>query len=116
MASQMVQINEPPMSIGEALLKPKEEIMARIERKPPEGQYAKGVVKHPRVPAFLTKDGSQLRIWCCWCDSWHHHGAGSRDDEEYPLYGHRVAHCDTASPYRETGYVLTDPATLEKLR
>lgn len=57
----------------------------------------------PELPAYLfTVDGQPgLRVFCRWCDRWHYHGA---------VYGHRTAHChNLASPYRETGYVLTDP-------
>jgi hypothetical protein len=88
--------------------------MTRIAREQPEPGYLRGVAKYPRLPAHLTADGAQLRVWCGWCDAWHYHGAGSVDHPEYPLYGHRAAHCHTASPYVQTGYCLTDPATLEK--
>jgi hypothetical protein len=79
--------------------------VSRITRKKPEGQYPKGVVVHPRLPAYPRKDGYGLRVWCCWCDAWHYHGEG---------FGHRADHCITNSPYVETGYVLTDPATIER--
>ena len=59
----------------------------------------------PRVPAYPDTRGG-LRTWCCWCNKWHYHG---------PKYGHRSAHCHRAdSPFRDTGYILTDPAALER--
>ena len=65
--------------------------------------------KRPRLPAYPRTDGVPgLRVWCCWCDRWHVHGDG---------YGHRVAHChNDTSPYADTGYVLTDPAAIERAR
>ena len=92
--------------------------MSKIAREKPTRGYSVGVVKYPRLPAYLVgeRGREQLVVWCCWCDAWHGHGAGSKDDPEYPLYGHRVAHCHTDSPYRKTGYVLTDPKTLERKR
>ena len=62
----------------------------------------------PRVPAYPRDkhlgQSTGLKMWCCWCDTWHYHGDG---------YGHRVAHCyDKNSPYNDTGYWLTDPAKL----
>jgi hypothetical protein len=59
---------------------------------------------YPRLPAYpypLNGGGTGLRVWCCWCDSWHKHGGG---------YGHRAAHCAGESPYRPGGYILADPA------
>jgi len=77
----------------------------------------KSAAKYPRVPAYLvgSPGRKQLRVWCGWCDAWHIHGAGEEGASEYPLYGHRVAHCHTDSPYKNTGYTLTDPATIEKV-
>ena len=55
----------------------------------------------PQLPAYPRTDGIPgLRVWCSWCRRWHVHGAG---------YGHRAAHCHTASPYRDSGYTLTRP-------
>ncbi|MEI6448539.1 MAG: hypothetical protein WCP98_01145 [Actinomycetes bacterium] len=90
--------------------------MSKIAREKPEAPYIVGVAKYPRLPAYLVNNGTQLRVWCCWCDQWHHHGAGAKDDPEYPLLGSRAAHCGTASPYRRTGYVLTDPKRIERTR
>ena len=61
----------------------------------------------PRVPAYPDGRGG-LRTWCPWCDRWHYHG---------PRYGYRPAHCRKArSPFKATGYVLTDPIRLEACR
>jgi len=92
--------------------------MSTIARNKPTGGYAEGTVKYPRLPAHVVgaRDREQLVVWCCWCDAWHYHGAGIKGDSEYPAYGHRVAHCHTDSPYKQTGYVLTDPKTLERKR
>jgi hypothetical protein len=90
--------------------------MSKIAREKPTPGYIVGTAKYPRLPAYLTNDGVQLRVWCCWCDVWHYHGAGAKDGPEYPLYGGRGAHCHTDSPYKKTGYRLTDPATLERKR
>lgn len=60
----------------------------------------------PRLPAYPRRDGvSGLRIWCSWCDRWHYHSNE---------FGYRAAHChDEESPYVD-GYVLTDPAVIER--
>lgn len=71
----------------------------------PRYDAAHELVAYPHLPAYPRKDGCGLRVWCCWCGRWHLHGQD---------YGHRVAHCWTASPYQETGYVLVDPAKLER--
>lgn len=71
--------------------------------------------KKPRLPAYpypfkYDSGKTGLRIWCCWCDRWHYHGDG---------YGHRAAHChaqNPASPYNDTGYMLTSPQTIERVR
>ena len=50
----------------------------------------------PSLPAYPTAHG--WRVWCCYCDRWHQHGAQP---------GHRAAHCFVvSSPYRQTGYIL----------
>jgi hypothetical protein len=85
-------------------------------REKPNSTSRIGAAKYPHLPAHLTGDGRQLRVWCCWCACWHYHGAGSPGEDEYPVYGHRVAHCHADSPYAMTGYVLTDPAKLERKR
>ena len=91
--------------------------MSRAARQKPDPGFLVGVVKYPQLPAYRYRiapalrspgdDGWRLRVWCCWCDCWHHHSCE---------YGHRAAHCHTASPYLSSGYVLTDPATLERKR
>ena len=73
-----------------------------------------GVAKYPHLPAYLTKDGLSLRVWCCWCHDWHYHGAGTIANGDFPAYGGRIAHCHTDSPYRRTGYYLTDPEQLAR--
>lgn len=94
--------------------------MSPIARNKPVGGYSVGTVKYPRLPAYLVGEPGRemLAVWCCFCDTWHGHGAGLPDDSEhpYPAFGHRVAHCHTGSPYKEAGYVLTDPKTLERKR
>lgn len=61
----------------------------------------------PRLPAELVNVGAQLRVWCEHCRCWHYHGLP---------YGDRACHCrwDVDSPYKDTGYVLTDPVDLER--
>lgn len=83
--------------------------MSPIARNKPVGGYSVGTVKYPRLPAYLVGEPGRemLAVWCCFCDVWHAHA---------PEYGHRVAHCYTGSPYKATGYVLTDPKTLERKR
>ncbi len=87
--------------------------MSRIAREKPSPGFTEGIVKYPRLPAYMFgKPGrEQFGVWCCWCDCWHFHGAVAKEE-----YGHRVAHCHTDSPYQRTGYVLTDPKTLARRR
>jgi hypothetical protein len=61
----------------------------------------------PCLPAY-PHSAREVRVWCCWCHRWHIHGS--------EVLGHRHAHCadDVDSPYKATGYVLTDPAELER--
>ena len=42
-------------------------------------------------------DGVHFKFYCIWCGREHLHGRGE---------GHRVAHCDKGSPYKEDGYYL----------
>ncbi len=52
----------------------------------------------------------QLVVWCPYCATFHHHGAGP---------GHRAAHCiSTDSPFRETGYYIApfNKSELRKVR
>jgi hypothetical protein len=56
----------------------------------------------PTLPAYRTRDGSQLVIWCDYCKACHSHGAAGGT-------GHRVAHCwEPSSPYRNGGYYLKE--------
>lgn len=68
----------------------------------------------PILSAYRTQDGTQLKVWCAFCKSWHFHGvvgpatgAGN---------GHRAAHCHQPdSPYGLIGYSLKEvPAGIER--
>jgi len=58
----------------------------------------------PILPAWDT--GKHYAVWCQYCVVWHRH---SRED------GDRAAHCDTPSPYKETGYVVRCVGAAPKL-
>jgi hypothetical protein len=50
------------------------------------------------IPIIVCEEyNGQWRFWCPFCKKWHYHGAEP---------GHRVAHCGSDSPFRETGYIL----------
>jgi hypothetical protein len=60
--------------------------------------------KYPVVEAIEYGNEEGLKMYCEYCKKWHHHG----------IYeGHRVAHCDKDTPYKETGYILKRRATSE---
>ncbi len=62
----------------------------------------------PTAECELSKDGTQLVVARCpLCGKTHRHGAGKPGTPEYPVLGHRVAHCfDPKSPYDRSGYHL----------
>jgi len=52
----------------------------------------------PILIAFPRNREGDLDAWCPHCKQWHHHGPGE---------GHRHAHCNRESPFREGGgYIL----------
>ena len=62
----------------------------------------------PTLPAHEhTDDDSQVMwgVWCRHCDQWHWHGPGE---------GHRLAHCQKATPYQPAGYNLADAGPLSE--
>jgi hypothetical protein len=82
----------------------------------------------PTLPAYRSRDGIQLMVWCTHCQKWHSHGGcgGTCHPEIRDRYrclprgvpctcpvgtsnGHRVAHCHgRCSPYDNTGYDLEE--------
>jgi hypothetical protein len=82
----------------------------------------------PTLPAYRTRDGIQLMVWCTHCQKWHCHGGcggtcNPRIRDRYRFLpagtscacpvgtgnGHRVAHCHCdCSPYNRTGYTLVE--------
>ena len=37
----------------------------------------------PTIPAYHTDDGTQLKVQCDYCRSWHHHGAAGGSTRRY---------------------------------
>lgn len=62
---------------------------------PDINSYTKTDEKTPVLLAYPC-EGNQVKAWCPYCKTWHHHGR---------YKGHRVAHCHTG-PFKETGYIL----------
>ena len=65
----------------------------------------------PTLPAYRTRAGSQLAVWCEHEQRWHRHGAvsGTPGDGD----GHRAAHCTCPnSPYDVHGYFVEEVGRL----
>lgn len=54
-------------------------------------------MKIPVLMAVERNKEGHLSVWCPYCERWHHHGIGE---------GHKAAHCDGDSPFRQTGYII----------
>jgi hypothetical protein len=66
-------------------------------------------MKEVELPAFLDRSPSNCNVWRVWCDycqRWHTHGAGGKDEDPMKTLGHRVAHCKPGGPYEGRGYHL----------
>lgn len=53
--------------------------------------------EYPVLQAFERNQYGHLSVWCPYCKIFHNHGAGE---------GHRIAHCNSDSPFKETGYII----------
>lgn len=81
----------------------------------------------PVLEAYRTDNGTQLSVWCGYCNREHRHsrhdpdtGCTAYDKRTHRFRaactcppgtgdGHRVAHChDADSPYADSGYVLRE--------
>lgn len=61
---------------------------------------------YPVLMATRITGPTEIAFWCPWCLREHFHGVAGP--------GHRVAHCDGTSPFRETGYYLAAPPEIVK--
>ena len=72
------------------------------------GYGLKGEV--PVLEAVLVGrgEGRLWRVWCAFCEGYHHHAPHEWDRKYRRRAAWRVAHCggNPSSPYRETGYFL----------
>ena len=62
-------------------------------------QVSKWGVPFPELQAYQYNDKGNAIAWCGYCHRYHLHG---------DAVGHRTAHCDNGSPYKDTGYILVD--------
>jgi hypothetical protein len=51
----------------------------------------------PTLAGYISADGRYVYVLCEYCERLHTHSAGD---------GHRVAHCDRGTPYRDAGYYI----------
>lgn len=58
----------------------------------------------PTVKCFRVK--GSVQVWCPFCANWHYHGAPKGFVKGGMSLGHRISHCSTQNPFRETGYNL----------
>lgn len=68
----------------------------------------------PQLSVYLDRAEKTLYGWCVHCRRWHEHGWETDWPAEVGMnFGHRIAHCNGDTPYRQTGYqlVLAGPWT-----
>jgi hypothetical protein len=68
-----------------------------------------------RIPIFIAEEmaGKQIRIWCPYCVNYHIHSAVTNG---MSFEGHRIAKCNTESPYKKTGYYLISQLRANRLK
>ncbi|MCM3270863.1 hypothetical protein M3691_18895 [Paenibacillus elgii] len=55
-----------------------------------------------KIPVLIgIDDGKNISVWCPFCRKFHFYFHGSVGGE-----GHRVAHCNSESPFRNSGYYI----------
>ena len=60
--------------------------------------------KTPVLRGWLTKDGTQIVVFCPYCDEMHVHGWPSGTPRR--ALGHRSAHCARQSAFNTWGYYV----------